>query len=368
MKNYLWSSLILLFFLIVVAGEMRVIGAPATDAQTVQQIGSVFVIALENHNFTQPHPTKEPQQLRGNPAAPYINSLITPGNSNAAEVSYAMRYYNAGKGVHPSECSYVWSEAGSDFNIHTDADPNPVDNNVFNVPHLTRLMNAAHILWKSYQEDFEFARLPTSSVSGKTMIPNLYNHVARYAYAVKHNPMAFFNDTRYQNMYSLTNLAQDLANNMVGRYNWITPNVWNDMHSALSEGFDYHGAHYTKQQAEVAQGDNFLSILIPQIMASRAYKYNGAIIIWTDETEGGDDTNYALPEIVISPLAKGNAYASSKVMSHSSDLKTMLEIFDLTFTSNAVPAAETNALGGYNNVATVNDLSDLFVRPSPQGE
>ena len=81
-----------------------------------------------------------------------------------------------------------------------------------------------------------------------------------------------------------------------------------------------------------------------------------------DETESGDNTNFAIPEIVISPLAKGNAYASSVEMSHSSDVKTMEEIFGLSFLNNPIPTAETKASGvGYNNVASVNDLGDLFI-------
>src|SRR5690348_11822140 len=76
------------------------------------QAGSIFVIAMENHNLTQPNPTSNPQQILGNPAAPYINSLMTPGNSNAVQTAYAIRYFNAGKGVHPSEPNYVWAEAG----------------------------------------------------------------------------------------------------------------------------------------------------------------------------------------------------------------------------------------------------------------
>ena len=145
------------------------------------------------------------------------------------------------------------------------------------------------------------------------------------------------------------------------RYNWITPNQFNDAHSALSGGFTYHGTHYTGDQAAVAQGDNFLSLVVPQIMASQAYHNNGAIILWWDEAEGGDTTSYTIPEIIISPLAKGNAYASSVVMSHSSDLKTMEEIFALPNVNNPIPAGETNNFGGHNNVAIVNDLSDLFV-------
>jgi len=97
-------------------------------------------------------------------------------------------------------------------------------------------------------------------------------------------------------------------------------------------------------------------------MASPAYQNNGVIIIWWDETEKGDDTNRTIPEIILSPLAKGNAYASPVEMNHSSDIKTMEEIFGLPFLNNPIPANETNAAGtGYNNIAIVNDLSDLFV-------
>src|ERR1700733_15144467 len=71
-------------------------------AQVLSQVKTVFVIALENHNFTQPSPPSSPQQILNTPAAPYINSLITPGNSNAAQVSYCTKYYNTGVGVHPS--------------------------------------------------------------------------------------------------------------------------------------------------------------------------------------------------------------------------------------------------------------------------
>ena len=121
-----------------------------------------------------------------------------------------------------------------------------------------------------------------------------------------------------------------------------------------------HSIAYTGDQAAVAQGDNFLAILVPKIMATTEYQDHGIIIIRWDETEGGDTTNFCMPEILISPLAKGNAYASSVEMNHSSVLKTMEEIFGLSYLSNAIPASgETKVTGsGYNNVATVNDLSD----------
>jgi len=99
------------------------------------------------------------------------------------------------------------------------------------------------------------------------------------------------------------------------------------MHTALTGGFTYKGVHYTGDAANIAQGDNFLSQIVPAIMASDAYKNNGAIVLWWDETEGGDDPGRTIPEIIISPDAKGNAYNSTALYTHSSDLLTMQEIF-----------------------------------------
>ncbi|HEU5395852.1 MAG TPA: alkaline phosphatase family protein [Verrucomicrobiae bacterium] len=341
------------------------LAAPASSAQPfpVSPDGDVFVIAMENHNFTQPTNMASPQQILGNPGAPYLNSLVTPGNPNAAQVSYAAAYFNAAHHDHPSEPNYVWAEAGTDFGVHTDADPRSTNGNTFYAGsiHLTTLLNAAGISWKNYQEDLDLTSSPTNSAYGTNGPVNPYNGTTQFNYAVKHNPMAFFADTSVQNVYPLAQFFTDLANGTVGRYNWITPDQYNDAHSSLNNGFTYNGVHYTGDQSSIAAGDSFLSQVIPQIMATPEYQNNGVIIIWWDESEGGDDTAHTVPEIVISPLAKGNAYASSVPMSHSSDIKTMEELFGLPFLNNPIPAYETNNFGGYDNVATVNDLGDLFV-------
>ena len=328
-----------------------------------QQVGAIFVIAMENHNFTQPTNQTSPQQIFGNPAAPFINSLITPGNPNAVQVSFATAYCNAGKGVHPSEPNYVWAEAGTDFGVHTDADPRAASGNTFyqQALHLTGQLNAAGISWKNYQEDVELSVSPTNSVHGTNGPVNVFNGSTQFDYAVKHNPMAFFAVTDVQNVYPFSQLFSDLQSEGTARYNWITPDQFNDAHSSLNGGFTYNGVHYTGDAANIAQGDNFLAQIVPMIMASPTYRTNGVIIIWWDESEGGDDASRTIQEIIISPLAKGNAYASSLPLSHSSDIKTVEEILGLPFLNNLIPASETNVLGGYNNVATVNDLSDLFV-------
>lgn len=86
------------------------------------------------------------------------------------------------------------------------------------------------------------------------------------------------------------------------------------------------------------------------IMASQAYKDNGAIFIWNDETEGETALTadqFDSMEILLSPLAVGNAYNSTLAYNHSSDLRTMQEIFGLT----------GSWLGG---AADARDLSGLF--------
>ena len=347
-------------------------GSPGSAVVAINQVTNpvllrvqtVFVIACENHNFTQPDPTSSPEQLLGNPAAPYLNSLLTPGNSNAAQVSYPLNYYNVGIGVHGSEPNYIWAEAGTDFGVHTSDDPSAANGNVFNSDHLTHQLNVAGIPWRNYQEDVQYSPSPIISTAfGVTNVINPYYHSGDYVYMVKHNPMAFFTDTQTQNVFPLTNFLTDLGNNAVGRYNWITPNEYDEAHTPLPGGFTYDGVNYaSSDQAAVAEADNFMSIMIPKIMASAAYKNNGMIIIWWDETEGGDTPQWTIPDIIISPLAKGNGYASTLAYSHASDLKTMEEIFGLPFLTNAIPTAETDAFGtGYNTLPAVNDFSDLFL-------
>ena len=341
-------------------------------------IGDVFVIALENHNFTQPakidNPKKhQPQQLLGNPACPFFNSLVTPGDPNAKYVSFCSHYSNAGNHVHPSEPSLIWAECGTNYNptamaaVRNDKDPSEAAGNLFTIPHLTGLMDAAHIPWKDYQEDVQISGkgAPFSS-HGKLPadVTNPFNGTNRYDYACKHNPMCFFADTGTRNIYPISQLEKDLADKTVGRYNWITPDQYNEMHTPLPDGYTYHGVHYTGDQSAIASGDHCLSILIPLIEASHAFKNNGVIIIWTDETEGGDTADFALPEVVISPLCKGNAYDSKVPVNRSSDLKTMQEIFQLgPFLDNPIPASEysIDGPGHFNNVPDVNDLGDLFV-------
>jgi phosphatidylinositol-3-phosphatase len=302
-------------------------------------IQTVFTIALENHNFTQlTTPPGEPQQLLGNPAAPYLNSLVTQGNPNAANVSYFSQMTNVAPGVHPSEPNYIWQNGGSNFGVFSDADPSAAVGNIITAPSFTGQLTKKGITWNSYQEDVQYSKSSLNSASGTggvapsgvTVTTNPYNGTLQYNYAVKHNPQAFFTDSQNLNVKTFAQLTTDLANNTYAQYNWITPDQYNDMHSSINTPFTYHGVTYaagTDQQA-VALGDNFLSIIVPKIEATTAFQNGTAMIeIWNDESEISDDPGYYIPEIIISKDAIGNAFDVTEMVTHSGSLLTDQEIF-----------------------------------------
>ncbi|RBP05653.1 putative secreted protein with PEP-CTERM sorting signal [Roseiarcus fermentans] len=367
----------------------------ATSANAAQ-IGDVFYIALENHNFTQPSdaPSGTPEQLLGNPAASFLNSLVTPGNPAAAFTSYATKYQNVSPTLHPSEPNYVYQVTGKTGPLN-DADPYP--SNIVSGANLGQLLQQKYGTagWKAYQEDIDLVpnsgsvnqpgansltsteapktqwTVPTTSFSGTSAsYTNSYNGSDQYNYAVKHNPFAFstatnggtatapnFSPSNPEAQYyaPLQQLQTDLNDNAVAKFNWITPDQYNDMHSSLKTNFTYNGATYlagTDQEA-VALGDNFLSKVVPEIEASQAFKNNGVIVIWNDETEGDEDVGstagYSGTEIVISKLAKGNAASVGAYYTHASDLVTWQNVFGVS------------GPGGYlGGVAGADNLGALF--------
>jgi hypothetical protein len=292
----------------------------AITAATLHHIQFVFVIVMENHNWTGDAPV----DIKSNPAASYINYTLLP------MASYANNYHNP-PGNHPSLPNYLWLEAVTNFGIHDDA--SPYQHRQATHDHLVKLMENAGISWKAYDEDISGTTCPLSNTGPKD--PN-----GNYLYAVRHNPFVYFDDqTNSLSASSATcmayirpflQLAADLADNKVARYNFITPNVCNDMHDACAGD-------------PIAYGDRWLRKNVPAILNSTAYRSGGALFIVWDEAAKGDGP---LPLILLSPFAKGNHYSNSLYYTHSSLLRTLQEIFGV------YPLIR--------DAANRRDLSDLF--------
>jgi hypothetical protein len=128
-------------------------------------------------------------------------------------------------------------------------------------------------------------------------------------------------------------LATDLAAKTTAQYNFITPNLCDDM----------HGASGCAAGSLVKAGDTWLSNEVPKIMASDAYKNGGVLFITWDEAFLGDGP---IGMIALSPLAKVG-YAGNLHYDHSSLVRTVEEVFDVPFLRCA---------------AKVRPLSDLFTQ------
>jgi hypothetical protein len=267
--------------------------APLPDAPVASgAIQTIFVIVMENQNWST---------IKSSSSAPYIRSLL-PMASHAEA-------YMTPPGNHPSEPNYLWLVGGTNFGVTSDSDPS--SNHIGSDANLGWLMQRAGIQWKSYQESIAGATCPLSS-SGN--------------YAAKHNPFVFFDDltgrlnasdpTCIAHNRPYSELATDLANGTVGRFNFITPNLCHDMHNSCAPTSNL-----------IKQGDDWLASEVPKILGSRAYQDGGALFIVWDE--GTLDSDGPIGMIVLSPYAKGAGYSNHIAYTHSSALRTFEEILGL---------------------------------------
>jgi hypothetical protein len=268
-------------------------------------IQTVFLIVMENRNWSS---------IAGSPSAPYINHVLLP------QASYATRYFGM---RHPSEPNYLWLEGGTDYGIADDDDP--ASHHLLNRDHLASLLDEAGIPWKTYQQGISGVDCPLRSHD---------------FYAAKHNPFVFFDDLTdgldrrsvgcIRHMRPLAELTADLQSGDLARYNFVTPDLCNDM----------HGAPGCPTSDPVLAGDAWLRDWIPRLQAAPA-SANAAIVITWDENEGGDEP---IGLIVLSPLAKGGGYSNAMRYTHSSLLRSLQEIFGvgpfLCDAANAAPLSD----------------------------
>ena len=308
------NKVILWFELLIAFGALFPIGSIAwaqSSPSGTPPVKTVFVIIEENKNWSRITPS----------AAPYIRNTLVPMGAHAEQ------YYTP-PGLHPSEPNYIWMEAGSNLGIMDDADPST---NHRNTPaHLISYLDQAGVSWKAYVENIDGKSCPLTSTG---------------LFGVKHVPFLFFDNVTgsddpnsaycISHIRPYSELASDLSNNTVARYNFITPNLCNDMHDCT-----------------VTAGDTWLATETPKIFASKAYRDGGALFLTWDEGEDelGHDSDGPIGMIVVSAYAKTN-YSNTIHYTHSSFLRTLQEIFGVT----PLLADAANAVS----------LSDLFVSGPP---
>ncbi|HEY7335057.1 MAG TPA: alkaline phosphatase family protein [Bryobacteraceae bacterium] len=313
------------------------VAMPAVAHAQMSKVKTVWVILMENHNWTGNNSgaTFGDPDLKGNALAPYINGTLL--NTSA----HAEQYFNP-PGNHPSQPNYLWLEAGTNFGVLADTQPGQPQ--LFTDQHLVKLLENAGISWKAYAEpDFG------SSVFDNCPLDFSFLDV-------EHLPFVFFDDINgglnpnsaecIGHVRTYYELATDLANQTSARYNFIVPNVCHDGHEGVSACSALESADNT------LRSDTWLRQNVPLILNSVEYQQGGALfIIWDEGEDSGKFSDGPIGMFLLSPFAKGGgkkAYSNSIHYDHSSTLKTLQEIFGVQPLLGAALDPRTT------------DLSDLF--------
>jgi len=359
------------------------------DDRKIPHLDHAFVIVMENHHISQ---------ILGNASAPFITSYAKSAN-------LANNYFAVG---HPSLTNYLEIVGGSNFGIINDDSPDwhnttcvsnielgtPADESaatdtcpiagtgmdaatpavdttnegtpqepIYNdpVPSAKTIgINIADQLvehgktWKSYQEN-----LPPYGADGVDNSDGLISEVTQAEpgmpklYAVKHNPFVYFANVEegsnpqlsLKRVVGFERLFTDLSSGNVPNLSFIVPNQCHDQHARPTSEV---GPGCSDDQNSIAQGDAALSVLIPAIKNSPAWKHgnNVIVLVW-------DENDYSsLPNQVVTTVETNYAPAgkiSNVKYNHFSLLKTLEAGFGLRYINHA---ADRN----------VKLMSDLFAK------
>ncbi len=268
----------------------------------------IILIMEENKNLST---------VYGNKNAPYFTSI-------ANKCGYSTLYEDSCFGTDNLDSlpHYLALTSGSNCNTGLDktgtgcvtADQNTATGHQLSTESIFEQVGS----WKAYIESMQSSC--EMSASGE--------------YAVKHNPPPFYSalsscssndvpiaavtcDSSAATMTACTGsttnaFTNDLANDTLPTFTWITPNLQNDMHDGT-----------------VTQGDNWLYTYLPLIFQSKPY-LNGEVAVFVLWDEDNDLVcNQPEPNAFISPYVKA-ATVSSVTMNHFASLLAMENAFGIS--------------------------------------
>jgi len=158
----------------------------------------VVIVIFENHSY---------DQIMGNSAAPYLNSLVSDSATALFTQSYAL--------THPSQPNYLMLFSGSDQGVANDHVPKKLP---FTSPNLGAGLLQAGRTFAGYSED-----LPSIGFNGKSSAD----------YARKHNPWVNWQGAETNGIPSTLNLPlTSFQSNydLLPTVSFVIPNQVHDMH------------------------------------------------------------------------------------------------------------------------------------------
>ncbi len=321
----------------------------SASTKSMQQVRHVFVITLENENYST--------TFGAGTKAPYLATTL------ASQGALVQQYYGTG---HVSLDNYISMISGQSPTVDTDndcltyQDANIVgftpDNQAIgtgcvypaSVQTLPDQLKAAGYTWKGYEEDMgndptrEAATCghPTLNTTDLTQIAQGPSAAVPLGdqYATRHNPFMYFHSIIdspdcAKNVVNLNQLTNDLkAVSTTANFNLITPNLCNDGHDTNCVNGDPGG---------LTNVNTFLQKWVPLITSSPAFQQDGLLIINFDES------SYALTSATSSTDV---SFAFSGTTCCSQQPGPNLAAFPQTSSLGSVPSSLLHLPGAEHNV------------------
>jgi hypothetical protein len=283
------------------------LGAGRLEAASVRlpAVRHVFVIMLENEDYASTF---------GDPAAdPYLASTLPKQGALLED------YYATG---HESNDNYISIVSGQPPNVQNQADCQIFDNFIgvgslsggveagtgcvypASVPNIGTQLTAKGMTWKAYEEDMGNDPNRETAACGHPAVNSrdgTQDAELGDGYAARHDPFVYFHSVVDNQTYcdrhvvalgtvagtmppaalrGETGLATDLKHaSTTPAFSFITPNLCDD-------GHDYPCTNQPSGSSALADIDNFLSVWVPKITSSPAFKQNGLLEITFDESDG----------------------------------------------------------------------------------
>lgn len=270
-------------------------GTASPPAATAQAM--VALVMEENHSY---------EQVIGNAAMPYLNSLVQQGAS-------ATQYYAT---MHPSISNYFMLTTGA-TQTSDNGFPGPVS-----ADNLARELTAAGRTWKVYAEN-----LPSVGYLGDSS----------GGYVKHHNPFVYFTDVinssqQAANIVPFSQFASDLNAGQLASFSMIIPNLPDDAHSCKD-------ATTCDDNSMLATADGWLKTNIAPLLASPEFQKNGLLLIAFDESNIADIRNGGghVPFVAVGPRAHAGVQ-SAVAYRHENTLKTVCSVLGI---ANCPGAAAT---------------------------
>lgn len=277
-------------------------GSNGSGTTSVPRFSHVFIVVEENHSFSA---------VIGNSSMPYLNGL-------ASANGLATQYF---ADSHPSLPNYFMLTVGAGASITGTAGDSYTS--VITQDNAVRALTAAGKSWKFYGE-----ALPAPGYLGADS----------GSYLQHHNPFVYLSDVQSSsaqtaNIVPFTQLASDMANNLLPDYAFIVPDVNDDAHNCPV------GMSACSDDQMLGAADQWLSASIGPLLASTAFQ-NSLLIVTFDESAASDTAHGGgqVATVIVSPLAKAG-YQSTTLYQHESALRLMMEGLGVTDLPGAAATA-----------------------------